>query len=432
MRFVFCLFFVALGLGIFNGCSGAASKRAAFLASLNTNLPTAENEAEDEAENEAEDEAEVEKTIVAEKEGKPDNPKEFNHFPYDLSLDTIAFMSVMHKDYTKGHELAFNFKAGAYFSRSGLRLSSFFLKKKDSLSAKKLKDLIKSSTKYQVIPWLSIAPRKSYAVTPQAQIGFDLSDEVDELIRNGLLRLRRTTRDIPIETHIRESVNRRIINHFNADDSSRKDLVLSYKGGKENQILHKTGWKQWGGKDMYARVYNLSFGRVRTGRYILSSISEEKYPEKSKQPGWKCPTSLIFEIRSHSALAWNVNRYYNRQSAAYKAQYSLSDILDSNAEAEHRVLPSEQLCPTNGPTSGPVYEVAKKVLGRLWNINTRSHCISPANREDRFYVELDRGGDNKEGEKLLPNRLADLSHRCSTDSKSNFCPHILSICVRKN
>ena len=424
MRFLICLFFVALGLGIFNGCSGAASKRAAFLGSLNTDLPTAEEKPT------AEDKAEAKKTIVATEEGEQDNPKEFNYFPYDLQLDTIAFMSVIDRRY-RNNDLAFNFKAGAYFNRSGLRLSSFFLKKKDSLSAKKLKALIKSSTKYQVIPWLSIAPRKNYAVKPQAQIGYDLSDAVDKLITNGLLRLR-SIRNLPIEARLNIGINNFVIHNLNSDESSdRMDLVLSYKGGEQNQILHKTGWEQWGGEDMYARVYNLSLKTVRSGKYILSDISEEKYPEKSKQPGWKCPESLIFEIRSHSEQAWNVNRYYERQPANYKARNSLSDILDSNADARDRVLPSEELCPTNGPTSGSAYEVAKKVLGTRWNINTTSQCVSPAHRDYRFYVEIDRGGDNRD-DNQLPDRLADLYSPCSRSADNNFCPHILSICVRKN
>ena len=87
-HFFLLLMVLTLNIGLFNACSGAASKRAEILASLHSDLEVAPPPpTKEEAEEFLNDNAETETP------SEPDDPEEFNYFPYDLQLDTIAYMS---------------------------------------------------------------------------------------------------------------------------------------------------------------------------------------------------------------------------------------------------------------------------------------------------------------------------------------------------
>jgi hypothetical protein len=412
-RFLFCFLVLTLSIWLFNACSGAISKRAEILRSIGTGLDVAPPVPEEESEQIIEENTEVE-----EEPEEPDDPKEFNYFPYDLQLDTIAYMGCENNNF-------FTFKAGSYFERSGLRLSEYFLRKKSSMSQGQLKELIESSTKHQAIPYLSIAYEPNLTSVPGThpsivQFPIRLSRYITDLINTGNSRLRNIGGD-PIETEISYGLNAVI---YARELNKKWRLLLSYKGGRENKTLHKTGG-DWG-VDVYGRVYRVSMDEKINARllsrYVISSVSEEKRPQAPPQPDWVCPQSLRFEIRRHPDIAYDAQTYYNQQHSSYKNKYpTLTEALNAE-DPVNKIRPDESIC-VPGSSGGSAYTVARTVLGNGWNINTSRKCISLKSASNYCY-EITRL--NK------PDfRLANTNADCSAKA-NNYCPRFLSICVRKN
>lgn len=412
---LFCLVLTS-SIWLFNACSGAASKRAEILRSINTELEVA-TVAEEKVEEVIND------TSEAETEAEPDDPEEFNYFPYDLQLDTIAYMGC------ENASSFFTVKAGAYFSRSGLRLSEYFLQRKSSMSQSALKALIESSTKHRAIPYLSIAHKHnltavlSFSGKAIKQFSMlNLPRLTDDVINSGNTRLREPNGDT-IEAKFSYGLGgaTTITKAFHQNWK----LLLSYKGGKEGKTLHKTDG-DWG-IDVYGRVYSISLDKVESAsgglsRYALNSVSEEKRPEAPPQRDWVCPSSLRFEIRRHPENAYNAQKYYNQQDSNYKKKFpSLSEALNADDPAL-RIPPDEPLC-VSSSSSSAAHTVAKKVLGNNWNININSKCIALKDPDDYCY-EITRQNN-------LTYRLAQAGSDCGAQ-KNNYCPHFLSICIRKN
>lgn len=402
---------LTLNIGLFNACSGAASRRAEILSSLTSDLevaspPPATKEEAEEFLNEK---------AVTEKPAEPDDPEEFNYFPYDLQLDTMAYMSCENPTF-------FTFKAGAYFARSGLRLSEYFLQKKSSMSASALEALIKSSTKYQALPWLSYAHRNNLTTTNSSiQIPLRLYRLIGDLVATGTTRIR--PGDGPIEAQISYASN--IVSSIVVGlNSGGWKLALTYKGGKGNKTLHKTGGDI--GVDIYGRIYTLELDEITSARllsrYALSSISEEKRPEAPPQKTWTCPKSLRFEIRRHSENAFQPKRHYDSLPGNYRQKYPTLEAALNAKDPKERIAPPEELCPSASST-GTAVTVARQVLGSQWNINTSKKCISLKSPSNFCYTMTSQ--DNP------AYRLANSGAECSANG-GQYCPHFLSICVRKN
>ncbi len=411
-RFSFCFLVLTLSIWLFNACSGAASKRAEILRSIGTGLEVAPPLPEEESEKIIEESAE------AEDEAEPDDPTEFNYFPYDLQLDTIAYMGCENASF-------FSFKAGAYFERSGLRLSEYFLRKKSSMSQGALKELIESSTKHQAIPYLSIAHSVNLTSVPRTQTSIvqfpiRLPRYITDLINAGNTRMRNIGGD-PIEAEISYGINSIV---YARELNKKWRLLLSYKGGKENKTLHKTDG-DWG-VDVYGRVYRLSMNEIKSahllGRHVINSVSEEKRPQAPPQPGWACPASLRFEIRRHPDNAFKAQKFYDIQTSNYKKLYPTLQSALNAEDSAHRIPPDEPIC-VSGSSGGSAYTVAGKVLGNDWNINTSKKCISLKSPSNYCY-EITRINKPRF-------RLAKADSNCEADG-NNYCPQFLSICVRKN
>ena len=407
------LLVLTLSFYLFNACSGAAFKRAEILRSISSNLETADSPPE------VSDE-EAEKILIEdtqeETESEPDDPEEFNYFPYDLQLDTIAYMSCENNNF-------FTFKAGAYFERSGLRLSEYFLRKTNSMSQGALRQLIESSTKYQAFPYFSFATSTNFTSTlTHAQFPLRLHRFITDLINTGNTRLRVLSDENNMEARFSYGIHAAT---YAKGLNGNYRLLLSYKGGRENKTLHKEGG-DWG-VDVYGRVYEVQLNRKITStnlsRYVLSSVSERKLPENLPQTQWICPSALQFEVRRNENNAFEAQKMYDVQNAQYKKKYpSLSAALNAE-DANYRIPPDEPLC-SSSSGGGTALAVARAVLGNNWDINANSNrkCISPKDPTDLCYLGLpDRSR----------NRLAAANQECDA-TVGRYCPHFLSICIRKN
>ncbi|MYE07677.1 MAG: hypothetical protein F4X95_02865 [Oligoflexia bacterium] len=417
--FFFLFLVLTLNIGLFNGCSGAASKRAEILSSLTSDLeiatpppPATQEEAEKILDEEA----------VTEKPAKPDDPEEFNYFPYDLQMDTIAYMSCE-------NPVFFTFKAGAYFDRSGLRLSEYFLQQLGSMSASALETLIKSSTKYHALPWLSYAHINNLTTTlPNSVIQISslrLYRLVKDLVATGTTRIRPGSDSIEARMSYGPNIISSAVLGLN---SGGWKLALTYKGGKENKTLHKTGGET--GVDIYGRIYTLNLAEITSApllsRYALRSISEEKRPEAPPQKTWTCPESLRFEIRRHAENTFQPKRLYDSLPPDYRKKYPTLEKALNAEDPDERIPPPEELCPSASPT-GTAATVARTVLRSSpaeWNINTSKKCISLKSPSNFCYTPLTTQ-DNP------GHRLANSGAKCSRRG-DEYCPHFLSICVRKN
>ena len=428
-RLIFSCFVLTLGIWFFNACSGAAGKRAAILGSINSGLETAELEKPVEELTDGEVEQVLDEQTEAEAEPEPDDPEEFNYFPYDLQLDTIAFMSCENNNY-------FTVKAGSFFSRSGLRLSEYFLK---SQSSGNLKTLIESSTKYIASPHLSIAHKFDLISTLSGSTVFfpvRLNRVVDELIVSGNSRVNEVGGEF-IEAKIANgNASALFARAFNGDYR----LFLSYIGGQHNSTLHQTGG-EWG-VDAYGRVYSIRMDEYRDARYTLNSVSEEKRPEASSQMDWVCPDSLRLEIRRHSRNTFKSQEWYNTQSAAYRETCPLNPTQTwYNTQSESyrarcplnpplsnksccRAPPPDEVSCSDSNSGGVARQVAAAVLNNEWDINIGSKCISPKSSSVFCYNKITSRGYPFE-------RVAVGDPDCGTSRKA-YCPHFLSICVRKN
>ena len=415
LNFYLILPFLVLTFSIwlFNGCSGAAAKRAEILNSINSTL---EEETPELPPSELSDE-EVDKKLEEEtvkEEKAEDDPTKFNYFPYDLQLDTISYMSCENNNY-------FTFKAGAYFARSGLRLSEYFLRKKDSLSPDALETLIKSSIKHIAIPRLLISHKNNLLfVLQNSKTAFPL--RLHRLIKDLIVTGNTRIRNLNGEFTEAKITNGSSAFFYVRGLSQGYRLVLSYLGGNKNKMLHTA--KGEAGVDIYGRVYSLQFDEVLDGRNIITSISEKKLPQSPPQPSWSCPESLNFEIRRHPLNAYKAQEWYDAQTnVAYKKKYpNLQSALDSD-DPTHRPPANESLCSASN-SGGSVFAVASTVLGSEWNINVNDGCISPKSASVTCYKITDRNN--------VYERLAIGDSNCSSLDRKKYCPQLLSICVRKN
>ena len=404
------LLLLTFSLWFFNGCSGAASRRAAILGSTVSELEEAE-EVKKLSDEELEEKIADETTKEKEPEEK-DNPQEFNYFPYDIQLDTIAYMSCESNNY-------FTFKAGSYFSRSGIRLSEYFLKKTSSMSSGKLKELIESSTKHKALARLSLAHKTQVTSTLKAKNFLtNLHRLIDDLIAAGNTRIREI-KGSPLEAQITDGAKAATYALYLKRDQVR--LALTYVGGKNNQTLHKTDG-DWG-VDFYGRVYALDMNETLEGRYALQSVSEEKRPDAPAQKDWSCPSSLNLEIRRHSKNAFKAQEWYDAQSDTYKRDYPTLDDAFNASNPDFRPPPDETTCADSG-SGGAALTVARAVLGNEWNINIGQKCISPSSSSIICYAKIPNRGNVYE-------RVESGNSNCN-NSTTSYCPHFLSICIREN
>ena len=395
-----------LGSIFFTNCTGVTSQRNAILSSLNdSNLQLSTEEP-----NQVEEQPEL------------DQPDEFNYFPYDIQLDTIAYT-------TCGNPDEFTLKVGSYFSRSGARLSDYFLTEKETRDNASLKALIKSSTKHVAKPRLVFA-RVSKVITQfhrESEQMFDiqLEDYIDELIATGAERLQRLDGNT-IEAIIKT-------NPLNpaALWSRNTKLTLSYKD-REGEPIQRA--PDEASRNFYGRIYDVDFREKLKDRYVLNNVRESKRPVETPQPGWNCPADLQFEIRKHHKQAYNAQIFYDAQNANYKAQYPSVEAALAAADERHRIPDDEPICP-NSNDGGQRLNIVRQILGTDWNINISEGCVSPVHSTVRCYSQ-----EHDPGSAVIPviSYRSDCTNYLSPGSsledkkKSKICPHLLSICVREN
>ena len=394
---------------IFNGCSGAASRRAALLGSTVSPLDEAEplkELSDEELQEKLDGETEVEK----EPEEK-DDPTEFNYFPYDIQFDTIAYMSCEGNNY-------FTLKAGSYFSRSGIRLSEYFLRKTSSMSPDRLKALIESSTKHRATARLTLSHKVPVTSTIEvSNFLTNLHRLIDDLILTGSTRIREVNGD-PIEGQIVNGQKASSYAFYLQRDRIR--LALSYLGGKKNNTLHKTDG-DWG-VDFYGRMYKLDMNETLESRYVLQAVSEEKRPESPPQKNWSCPDSLKLTIARHPRNAYTAQDWYDAQNEGYKETYPNLDAAFKSKNPEHVPRQDEVTCEDSN-SGGAALAAARAVLGSGWNINIGEKCVSPTSSSILCYIKIPNRNNHAE--------RIDTGQNCENTHQS-YCPHFVSICVREN
>lgn len=396
-----------IGSLFFINCTGVTSQRNAILSSLSdSNL-----------------QLNAEETDQVEEQPELDQQDEFNYFPYDIQLDTIAYTTCDRPD-------EFTLKAGAYFSRSGARLSDYFLKEQERLNDSALKDLIKSSTKHVAKPRLVFARiskvlTQSYKDSNQL-FDIQLEDYINELIDTGAERLQRLDGNV-IEAIIKTNpLNPAVIWSKNAK------LTLSYQN-REGKPIQRA--PDEASRNFYGRIYDVDFREKLAGRHILRSVTERKRPVETTQPDWNCPEDLQFEIRKHYKRAYSANAFYELQSDDYKAKYPNLESALSASDELARIPDDELICP-NSNDGGQRLNIVRQILGTDWNINISQGCVSPSSSSVFCYKN-----EHDEG----PRSISVISYRsdCTNDlyqnsrshalnQKSKICPHLLSICIREN
>ena len=391
-----------IGSLFFINCTGVTSQRNAILSSLSdSNLQLNSEETDQE-----------------EEQPELDQPNEFNYFPYDIQLDTIAYTTCHNPD-------EFTLKTGSYFSRSGARLSDYFLKEKETRDNTSLKELIKSSTKHSAKPRLVFA-KVSKVLTQSYRdsnklFNIQLEDYIDELITTGAERLRRLDGNI-IETIIKTNpLNPAVVWSRNAK------LTLSYND-REGKPIQRA--PDEASRNFYGRIYDLRFREKLKDRYILTQVRESKRPVETPQPEWSCPEDLQFEIRKHHQQAYKAQVFYNAQNADYKTRFRSVEAALAASDEALRIPDDEPICP-NSNNGGQRLEIVRQVLGTDWNINISQGCVSPVHSTVRCYSpEHDPG----------PGMISVIAYNrdCNNiiDSRnrrnSKVCPHQLSICIRNN
>ena len=384
-----------IGTVFFTSCTGVIHQRNAILSSLSdANL-----------------ELDSEETDQVEEQPELDNVSEFNYFPYDIQLDTIAYTTCENPN-------DFTLKVGSYFSRSGVRLSDYFLTEQENLDNTALKNLIKSSTKHEVRPRLVFA-KVSKVLTQSykdSEKFFDiyLEDNIDELIATGAERLQRLDGNL-IEAIIKTNpLNPAVV------WSRNTNLTLSYND-KEGKPIQRA--PEEAARNFYGRIYDLNFREKLKDRYTLSSITERKRPVETPQPDWNCSTDLQFEIRKSHKQAYDAEAFYDVQNAAYKAKYPNVEAALAASDEDQRIPEDEPICP-NSNDGGNLVNIVRQILGTDWNINISEGCVSPVYSTVRCYSP-----EHDPGPSVIP--VISYQSNC-TNTKNNICPHLLSICVRKN
>ena len=398
-----CLGTALAGVLGFTGLSSCS--KAYFHRSMLNSLPGEENPfSEDETEEEGkatppEGEKPSPPKVTPPTPTKAD-PKKFHYFPYDLSLDTLAFMTCPQQQSGQ-----FTFKAGAWFSRSGVRLSEYFLRQKQA-GYSKLEELIKKSSTYQARPYISLIEKNTLAgkSTWSWPFGFELHSQIKNLISTSPGRIR------DIRGSIEATAKLTSPNQFALLYGENHYMVLSYQNPKNSVIL--TADYESPSSDFYGRSYKLGYERVTDSRWVLSSVEEEKWPQGPGQPDWICPEELRLEVRRHSSRAYK-KRYYQ---AILNGRKSPFPIRNDEPTCDHS---------TNG---GAAFEVVQKVLGDHYNININDKCVSLKNSSQACYTELIK--DPNRSNRVTSTSEEDFSD-CST-IQHEYCPHFLSICVRKN
>ena len=395
-----------ISLCILKGCAGALSQKAAILNSVATPVNTSE--------------------VPDQQDKQPpvDNPEEFNYFPYDIQLDAMAYTSCEHP-----HD--FTLKTGAYFSRSGLRLSDYFLKEKEKLDNTGLKHLIKSSTKHIARPRLIFAVvskviGSSFKDT-ENHFNFLLHDYIDELVNTGAERLQTLDGNRIEAIYKSNPLNPPLL------WTQKSDLVLSYKDGQDQAIQRAPDEAS---RNFYGRIYKLNFREKLPKRYVLSDVTERKRPVETRQPEWKCPEDLQFEIRKSHQRAYKAQAFYDVQSTQYKARFpSLTAALQTQ-EIDQRTrtplsIPNDEPICINSNDGGSFLRITRRVLGTGWNINISEGCVSPVDSSASCYKL-----EHDSGPAVIPvvsydrgcNNIIDKQNR----RNSKICPHQLSICIRNN
>ncbi len=403
-NFLATLLSILLSLYFFNSCSGAFSRRNQ---GDNTLLSTVGDLPEDTSDTSGPHSIEVQNN---------DNPKDFNYFPYDLKLDTIAYLTC---EYNERNNPLFTLKAGSYFPRSGLRLSNYFLKQAENLSKTQLTDLIKSSTKYRATPELRIFEKNNIRQT-FSPIRFNdiirLHEHVLELVNTNKERIQKIDGEwieARFEQH-KQRVNMAL--DFNGEGSNPQTVLsVTYfvhtKDGKPTIATQQVSDKKDFNPDdqFYGRQYELRFSVKNKlpgprfnylNRYVLESVKEVIRPitDKSKAPVWICPNELKLEVRRN----------------------------DEDKRA------NEPGCPPESDKSGSKFKIVDKILNHKhngrWDINISQGCIAPQKNNVSCYYNISNDEESKiaydDGDcKINPQSPSD---------RKKYCPHFLSICIAKD
>ena len=396
MRILIFLTPVVLVSGFFISCYGASSGRSAMLSSLSADSSSPP-------------------PPEAVSQPTPDNPEEFNYFPYDLQLDTIAYM-------TCDSSTFFTLRAGSYFKRSGLRLSDYFLRQ--DLNDDNLIKLIESSTKHNARPILKfglISNTIQRLWENSANFNIKLKDHLKILSENGQKRLRDLHND-PVTADMKTTP------HYPIQWSAQNGkMILHYLNPKNEPIYQAQAGES---PNLYGRIYDLRFEENLSGISALQSISEEKRPVDEDDIEWICPENLRLEVRKNENNAYDAREWYDsakRSDSDYAGLYPTFADAQRSEHIGHRPGDSEPICEDS--SDGGHYEaIVRKILGDRWNINIAIGCISSKNSKLGCYRQ--HGGHKRQ--KPVISYDDPRCERPDTRNSDKICPHQLSICVRKN
>ncbi len=393
------ILFIAGAIALFNSCHQGLAGRSNIIGSIEGDVPI----------DGGGDTLTTQKEIQVQEK---DDPTKNNYFPYDLQLDTMAFLNCDDKG-----KRGFIFKAGAYFPKSGLRLSKYFLKQAldPKIKDDALEKLINQSTKLYAFPQLHFA-RHNNLMGPINPVSLNpLNKEVSELVKNKKSRIQ-DIRGRTIEFVMKQDP---IITIPRVNDAR---LVLFYRNPKDNNsgIYNTKNNDYISQDDFYGQVYQLDFIEEYNDSYILNNVSETKYPTHKEGNKWECPSELQFVVRRHH-------------------DYIKNFIPDDGENDDVQQLGDKEKGCKDSSADEDKLQIVKQVLPTGWNINIEKKCISPQKTNYICYDDLTRilrgqiDNLHKTGKypRVLKNSGCTARGEGSNENQYQICPRYLSICVRK-
>ena len=370
-------------------------------------------------------------------------------FPYDIKFDTIAYLPCE----SSGFRVL---RTGAYFSRSGVRLSDYYLNKYNSKNIDQMSPILQKSHYFKTYPIARIDERNTDLKDVMTSLKsadklshFKLERYHRDIIRTGRKRLL-TLNNSPLKEEFSFSSTFDSRALF-SDSTDKWNLVLYYRT-QDNKVA----WKPKDSTsnpllDFHGRVYSLGVDNLShvhselDARYALTSITETKPLDSSINNDWSCPESLRLEVRRHPDFAYKKHLAY--QALKSRGSQTIKKKNESQLISAGYLFSDENLC-ENSSQGGNKLSIARAVLGDDWNINIGKKCISPKNSSKRCYPNLGTANEqvdrlmntNHSSELCSPNKghsnnyqgnaFKDIDPANQNIIRTFACPYFLSICVR--
>ncbi|MGI9548782.1 MAG: hypothetical protein ACR2M7_02220 [Bdellovibrionales bacterium] len=348
------------------------------------------------------------------------------YYPFDLVVDTIAFMECPGRIHANNLNF-FTFKFASY--REGVGFNKSFLKNfpKDLYTVPNIKSTIKSSQYLQTEAKIALteigAPTVPYNVSGGQTNGvarfrpeFSTYGFVDSLFASPKHKLLEIAKGRKLEANFPIAAGS--LSSITSSLGENLEFTLTYnKAAKDSlyPIALKEGL-------FYGRSYGIELEGGLYEKSYLSEIEEKNLATGKKEKSWDCPSRLRIPILRHSSITQQV---YN-QGVAYFKYHNISQegscVTDrartglSNSDKEFIKL----ILSKNAFSIGEVH---------LWKEGklegTRRPCIVPRDGNHRCYSI---------------NNLAriefDTSKACSFETNNQgqylkYCPTYLSVCTRR-